>query len=167
MHSALTKEEIMQWRRSTEKITLEEFAQKLGKSMDSKKETNDLHDIFLKKKDINEEIEKIEEIKKSAKTKSNQEQAEINEEIQQETSEIQEDNDAEVKINFKKKLNKREETVFNYFYQNKNKIVSVKNLADLLELRNDYVYKYIKNLRSKLEDDVLQNAEQGGYILNI
>lgn len=107
MHSALTKEEIMQWRRSTEKITLEEFAQKLGKSMDSKKETNDLHDIFLKKKDINEEIEKIEEIKKSAKTKSNQEQAEINEEIQQETSEIQEDNDAEVKINFKKKLNKR------------------------------------------------------------
>ena len=51
--------------------------------------------------------------------------------------------------------------------QNKGKIVYAKDLAGLLSLPRDYVYKYIKNLRAKIEGDKLQNAENGGYILNI
>ncbi len=155
MSSALTKEEVMQWRRSTEKITLEEFAQRLGKSVQAKKETRDLHDIFLQKKDIKEEIEQIEEVKKETKPNTARE------------AEKQEEPDIEIKVSFKKKLNKREEIVFNYFCRNKNQKVSVNDLAKKLELPNDYVYKYIKNLRSKIIGDVLENAEQGGYILNI
>ncbi len=151
MHSALTKEEIMQWRRSTEKITLEEYAQRLGKSLEEKKETNDLHDLFLKKKDIKEEIEQIKEVKRPVEQKEEEQQKP----------------DFEIKISFKKKLNKREEVVFNYFCKNRKRTVSVKDLATLLELPNDYVYKYIKNLRSKLAGDVLVNSEQGGYMLNI
>ena len=38
----------------------------------------------------------------------------------------------------------------------------------MLNLPNDYVYKYIKNLREKLANDVLINANDGkGYILQI
>ena len=37
MPSYLTKEEIRQWRSSLEKITLEEFAARLGKSVEEKK----------------------------------------------------------------------------------------------------------------------------------
>ncbi len=156
MPSALTKEEIMQWRRSTEKITLEEYAQRLGKSIQSKKETHDLHDLFLKKKDISEEIEQIQAAQKPVEQKTEQEE-----------QEEQQKPDREVSFDFKKKLNKREEVIFNYFRENRKQIVSVKDLANLLELPNDYVYKYIKNLRAKLAGDVLTNAEQGGYILNV
>lgn len=161
MSSALTKEEIMQWRRSTEKITLEEYAQRLGKSLENRKETNDLHDLFLKKKDIEEEIEQIKEIKKSDEPEKEQTQEKAQDE---ETRQVP---DFEIKINFKKKLNKREELVFNYFCKKRKQKVSVKDLASMLELPNDYVYKYIKNLRNKLCGDVLVNAEQGGYILNV
>ena len=63
MHSVLTKEEVMQWRRSTEKITLEEFAQRLGKSIETKKKTNDLHDLIEKNKNNIEEVQKVQEVK--------------------------------------------------------------------------------------------------------
>ena len=49
----------------------------------------------------------------------------------------------------------------------KNKIVYAKDLATLLDLPRDYVYKYIKNLRAKIEGDKLENADKGGFILNI
>lgn len=140
--SVLTKEEMMEWRRSTEKITLEEFASRLGKSAEYRKETNDLHDLLLKKEDEPEVVE--EKPKKEPKP------------------------DIEVKISFTKKLNKREEVVFNYFCKNRKQKVMVRDIARVLGLPNDYVYKYIKNLRSKLENtDLLENAEQGGYILNV
>ena len=45
MSEYLSKEEIKQWRSSLEKITLEEFAARLGKKVEEKKETNDLIDI--------------------------------------------------------------------------------------------------------------------------
>ena len=72
----------------------------------------------------------------------------------------------EVKVVFKKALTDREQRVFNYFEQNKGKIVYAKDLAALLDLPRDYVYKYIKNLRAKIEGEKLQNADKGGFILN-
>jgi hypothetical protein len=142
MSQTLTKEEVMEWRRSTEKITLEEYAKRLGKSIEERKETNDLHDLLLKRQDSPDDI------------------LELNDEIQKP--------DFEIKISFKKKLNKREEIVFNYFCKKKNQKVMINDLAKILDLPNDYVYKYIKNLRSKLnQQDMLENAEKGGYILNL
>ena len=74
---------------------------------------------------------------------------------------------AEVNVVFKKALTDREQRVFNYFFENNNKIVYAKDLATLLDLPKDYVYKYIKNIRAKLENGELQNAEQGGFLLNL
>ena len=47
MSEYLSKEEIKQWRSSLEKITLEEFAARLGKKIEEAKPTNDLVDIVL------------------------------------------------------------------------------------------------------------------------
>ena len=43
----------------------------------------------------------------------------------------------------------------------------MKDLANLLDLPRDYVYKYIKNLRSKIEGENLKNADKGGFILSV
>ena len=159
MYSALTKEEIMEWRRTTEKITLEEFAARIGKSVTGKKETNDLHDILLKKKEEPDNVQEIQEVKKEIKQPK--------EPFPRPQQEKAAEPDFGIKITFNKKLNKREELVFNYFWKNKNRKVMVKDIAKILNLPNDYVYKYIKNLRSKLEDtEMLENADKGGYILH-
>ena len=47
MPNYLTKEEIRQWRGSLEKITLEEFAARLGKEVEESKPTNDVVDIVM------------------------------------------------------------------------------------------------------------------------
>jgi len=73
----------------------------------------------------------------------------------------------EVRLVFSKALTDREQVVFEYFLSNKNKIVYAKDLAKLLDLPRDYVYKYIKNLRAKIEGDKLENADNGGYLLNV
>ena len=52
MSEYLSKEEIKQWRSSLEKITLEEFAARLGKKIEEAKPTNDLIDIVLKGKPV-------------------------------------------------------------------------------------------------------------------
>ena len=70
-------------------------------------------------------------------------------------------------ITFKKSLTQREQAVLEHFIKNKNQIVYAKDLASVLELPTDYVYKYIKNLRTKINEDILQNAVKGGYRLNI
>lgn len=139
MSAVLTKEDIVNWRRSTERITLEEYARRLGKVISAEKETNDLHDMLSKK------VEEVVEVPQKAEPKP----------------------DIEIKISFKEKLNKREEVVFNYFFKNKKRKVFANELAKILNLPNDYVYKYIRNLRKKLAGDLLVNAENGGYILNI
>ena len=54
-----------------------------------------------------------------------------------------------------------------YFIQNNDTIVYAKDLAKVLNLPTDYVYKYIKNLRAKIIEDVLVNATKGGYRLTI
>ena len=73
----------------------------------------------------------------------------------------------EVRVVFKKALTDREQKVFDYFAAHKNKIVYAKDLATLLELPRDYVYKYIKNLRAKIEGESLKNADKGGFVLTI
>ena len=57
--------------------------------------------------------------------------------------------------------------VLAHFIANKGQIVYAKDLASILELPTDYVYKYIKNLRTKISQDVLENATKGGYIFKL
>ena len=72
-----------------------------------------------------------------------------------------------VQIVFKKALTDREQLVFDYFLKNKNQIVYAKDLANLLSLPRDYVYKYIKNLRAKIDGENLKNVEAGGFLLSV
>jgi hypothetical protein len=48
MSNYLTKEEIRQWRSSLERITLEDYAKRLGKVINDEKETNDMVDKVYK-----------------------------------------------------------------------------------------------------------------------
>ena len=218
MSEYLSKEEIKQWRSSLEKITLEEFAARLGKKVEEKKETNDLIDIVLHGKPVVSEMPsysskverlsaiadrayekekelyvspfsahnlKIDEpkvVKKEVsekktseenivKAKSTPKKAEktikaVKEEVLSDstTGDVVRD---DVRVVFKKALTEREQKVFDYFAANKNKIVYAKDLANLLELPRDYVYKYIKNLRAKIEGEALKNADKGGFVLTI
>ena len=218
MAEYLSKEEIKQWRSSLEKITLEEFAARLGKKIEQKKTTNDLVDIVLHGKPVvsneaewstgaerlstiaNRAYEKEKELyvspfsvkslqdNKKAETKSakkDNKKAEpkdvskkaepkksqkivekAKEDIVNEvkTGDVVRD---EVRVVFKKALTDREQRVFDYFNSHKNQVVYAKELADLLQLPRDYVYKYIKNLRAKIEGEELQNADKGGFILSI
>lgn len=210
MSEYLSKEEIKQWRSSLEKITLEEFAARLGKKIEEAKPTNDLIDIVLKGKPvvsnepewkqnhaerlsaiaerayereqeiaptpfsihkikIDEDV-KAEETKKAKAEKAKVKEAKVSAKKVAKKEEKQavkaENLREEVKVVFKKALTDREQRVFNYFEQNKGKIVYAKDLAALLDLPRDYVYKYIKNLRAKIEGENLQNADKGGFILN-
>lgn len=203
MPEYLTKEEIKQWRSSLEKITLEEFAKRLGKQIEEEKHTNDLVDIVMKGQTsssvttsridrssvmeristasqkamkIEREVEpssyspkaekhtevKSEKIVEAAKTavKKEIEKSAVKPIIKQQVSS---DNSG---YEFKKPLTEREQMVFNYFLENKNSVVFAKDLATLLNLPRDYVYKYIKTLRAKIEGDNLKNAESGGFILS-
>lgn len=204
MSEYLSKEEIKQWRSSLEKITLEEFAARLGKKIEESKPSHDLADIVLKgqpvvsdndsriqvraeklnsiaeramsrEKEISttpfsiKNIEKtleetpVESTKKASTSKAAKEAKKKTPVKETEKTDLR----AEVNVVFKKALTDREQRVFNYFFENKNKIVYAKDLATLLDLPKDYVYKYIKNIRAKLENGELQNAEQGGFLLNL
>lgn len=217
MQQYLSKEEIRQWRSSLEKITLEEFAARLGKVINEEKETRDIVDIVLekdpllvhesykvktekitsiaqkalirerditivkpvvknsdsqvsvKRETIKEVLtgasEKKLEIKKERKaTKSQQ----VVKEVKKAPVEIKVETSAEgLNVSFKKPLTEREQLVFNHFVANKNSIVYAKDLAKLLDLPRDYVYKYIKNLRNKIIGDTLENASNGGYVLKV
>lgn len=227
MSEYLSKEEIKQWRSSLEKITLEEFAARLGKKVEEKKETNDLIDIVLhgqpvvsnepewnakaerlstiadrayekekelyvspfsaknlklddissketetKTKDtVTKKIEKTAPIK-STKTKVSSAKK-ADKKLVKATKDIVDNTKTgdtlrdDVRVVFKKALTDREQKVFDYFAAHKNKIVYAKDLASLLDLPRDYVYKYIKNLRAKIEGESLKNADKGGFILSI
>ena len=205
MSEYLSKEEIKQWRSSLEKITLEEFAARLGKNIEEAKPTNDLIDIVLKGKPVVSSepewkqnhaerisaiaerayerereiaptpfaIHKVHEeetpvkpektVKPKAEKKTTATKKTVKKEVETPKTQTLRD---EVRVVFKKALTDREQRVFDYFVQNKGKIVYAKDLATLLELPRDYVYKYIKNLRAKIEGENLQNADKGGFILN-
>ncbi len=207
MSEYLSKEEIKQWRSSLEKITLEEFAARLGKKIEESKPSHDLADIVLKgqpvtsdtetrfqargeklssiaeramlrEKEIsmtpfsiknienalNETVETARQIKKVTEKKTTKT---TDKKVEKIAPKQDIDFRAEVSVVFKKALTDREQRVFNHFFENRNKIVYAKDLATLLELPKDYVYKYIKNIRAKLEGGELQNAEQGGFMLAI
>lgn len=218
MSEYLSKEEIKQWRSSLEKITLEEFAARLGKKVEEKKETNDLIDIVLHGQPVVSEeadwssskVERLSAIAERAYEKEkelyvspfsaqnlkiDEPKPEIKAQAKVETpvkkapkvkaapkkstktlaaaKEVIENTKTgdnlrdEVRIVFKKALTDREQKVFDYFAAHKNKIVYAKDLATLLDLPRDYVYKYIKNLRAKIDGEALKNADKGGFVLSI
>lgn len=196
MPEYLSKEEVKQWRSSLEKITLEEYAARLGKVIEEEKQTNDLVDIVLKGQPV---MSKIDDIAKGEKISSiaqrtfarekeisnapfavpvNEKKAPAKAQKEEKTIVKAEKIEApktienislrdEVRLTLNKSLTDREQMVFDYFLNNKNKIVYAKDLATLLELPRDYVYKYIKNLRTKIDGDKLQNADNGGYVLSV
>ena len=209
MPNYLTKEEIRQWRSSLEKITLEEFAARLGKSVEESKSTNDVGDIVMsrgtssntnnnisdgfsaiaerafrrerqishtpfsinkKELQVNNSSQKQETKEKPIKDIVNKilEKPVVKETKKEETvldkvEELLVKTD--INIVLKKSLTDREQLVFEYFLNNVGKTVFAKDLAELLELPRDYVYKYIKNLRAKIEGDKLKNVPSGGFIL--
>ncbi len=214
MPNYLTKEEIRQWRSSLEKITLEEFAARLGKSVEESKSTNDVVDIVMSKgtssntntkisdgfsaiaerafkrerqithtpfsiskKDLQESLKVVEfsnDIEKKLENKpSFIEKAIIKADkpivsdgsisLLEKVEEFSHNVDANIIL--KKSLTDREQLVFEYFLNNIGKTVFAKDLAELLELPRDYVYKYIKNLRAKIEGDKLKNVPSGGFVL--
>ena len=166
MSEYLSKEEIKQWRSSLEKITLEEYAKRLGKTLKEEKQTRDIVDIVMKNEKYSASVSEIkndspkEQILKLAKKSVKK---------QEETLKKDEPKKLANKLNitFKKSLTSREQVVLDYFIENKNQIVYAKDLATVLELPTDYVYKYIKNLRTKINEDILHNATKGGYRLNV
>ena len=210
MPNYLTKEEIRQWRSSLEKITLEEFAARLGKEVEEKKPTNDLVDIIMTKgtssttdTNINDGFSKIAErafererqishtpfsisrnqlldkagskVKKVAENKYVKEKPTLKEPVKQniieENSSVLKEakvlaSKKDVQIKLKKALTDREQMVFDYLMTNIGKTVFAKDLANLLDLPRDYVYKYIKNLRAKIEGDKLKNVPSGGFVLS-
>jgi len=205
MSNYLTKEEIKQWRSSLEKITLEEFAARLGKQVEESKPTNDVVDIVMSKgtssntsSSLNDGFSRIaqrafereQQISHTpfSITKKDLAQNAAKKEIKTETQDIINkkinkilskttnenknnvqpaiiDENKEPQIILKKSLTDREQMVFEYFLNNIGKTVYAKDLAKLLDLPRDYVYKYIKNLRAKIEGDKLKNDPSGGFIL--
>ena len=166
MSEYLSKEEIKHWRSSLERITLEGYARRLGKTLKGEKQTNDIVDIVLQNQnsgskyisDVKKETPKgtvIEIAKKSIDMEQNKMYKEVA--TKEKTR----------RLNFNKPLTEREQKVLDYFIQNIDVIVYAKDLAKVLNLPTDYVYKYIKNLRAKISEDVLQNAAKGGYKLSI
>ena len=204
MPNYLTKEEIKQWRSSLEKITLEEFAARLGKEVEESKPTNDVVDIVMSKgtssntgSNLNEGFSRIAErafererqishtpfsiSKKDMSLKpmdlSENKKVEVNEKIEQVLNKKKEVKPAKAEqksalsnsgqIILKKALTDREQMVFDYLLNNIGKTVYAKDLAKLLDLPRDYVYKYIKNLRAKIEGDRLKNVPSGGFVLTV
>ena len=202
MPNYLTKEEIRQWRSSLEKITLEEFAARLGKEVEESKPTNDVVDIVMSRgtssntnTSVNDGFSKIAERafererqishtpfsinrkellsnqagpKKSAKEDLVVEKTEpvLKEKSNSVLEKVEEFSaKKDVQITLKRALTDREQLVFDYLLNNVGKTVFAKDLAKLLDLPRDYVYKYIKNLRAKIEGDKLKNVPSGGFVL--
>ncbi len=239
----LTKEEIRRWRSSVEKITLEDYAARLGKKVQEAKKTNDLADLVYKNYNPTENVQKYDSMAKLEKIditpkiihaeKSHQKEVtETKKEVKQnkvETKTIKEEKSATqtkaetkekaqskktetkkskavepkketkkeaksaakkaetksakttkadtgedklkikkggLEIEFTKALTDREEKVLDYFIKRRGEIVFAKDLAELLELKRDYIYKYIKNLRAKMTVDLIMNADNGGFKLS-
>ena len=184
MAEYLTKEEIKQWRSSLEKITLEEYAARLGKLIEEAKPTNDVVDMVMgeepKMTSVENKQDKFSAIAQRAFERERQlshTPFSVSRPKQQAVSEKKPKVDisalkpaptsVSVDIVLKKSLTDREQAVLDYLLQNVGKTVYAKDLATLLSLPRDYVYKYIKNLRAKIEGDKLQNCPGGGFILTV
>lgn len=164
MSQYLSKEEIKQWRSSLEKITLEEYAKRLGKVLEQDKHTSDIIDMVMQNEKrlytSRESQDSRQQIIKIAK-KSNDIQNSADIDDGEFLSNIKS------RLTCKKSLTAREDMVLTHFAKNEGHIVYAKDLAAILGLPCDYVYKYIKNLRTKISQDILQNADKGGYIFKL
>ena len=158
MAEYLNKEEIKQWRSSLEKITLEEFAQRLGKTIKEKKETYDIVDMVMKNQSGVTTSKIQQKAPKEAVVSVAKKSIELQEKLMEKAS---------LNLTYKKPLTEREQIVLGVFLDNRDKIVYAKDLAKTLDLPTDYVYKYIKNLRTKIEQDFLENADKGGYRITL
>ena len=189
MPEYLTKEEIKEWRSSLEKITLEEFAARRGKILEEQKHTNDLIDIVMNGQPVVTKIESVSEqvnsvspvkknveVKRPAETEIKVSKQETKQESKKNNKQIEEPKIQKtvpesvvdfLGVEFVKPLTEREQKVFEMFYKHAGKIVYAKDLAELLSLPRDYVYKYIKTLRAKIKGDKLENADKGGYLLRL
>lgn len=166
MTEYLSKEEIKHWRSSLERITLEEYARRLGKTLKGEKQTNDIVDIVLQNQSSSSKY--ISDVKKETPKETVIEIAKKSVDMEQDkTFREVSTKDKTRRLNFNKPLTEREQKVLDYFIQNNDTIVYAKDLAKVLNLPTDYVYKYIKNLRAKIIEDVLVNATKGGYRLTI
>ena len=215
MAEYLTKEEIKQWRSSLEKITLEEFAARLGKLIEEAKPTNDVVDMVMNEQKVTTEnhsnIDKQDKFSAIAQRAFERERQishtpfsitkkDLQENITVKSNQIYNKKEdalrdfvgktlsenapksfgkeslldkveeyssvhSDINIVLKKSLTDREQLVFEYFLNNIGKTVFAKDLAELLDLPRDYVYKYIKNLRAKIEGDKLKNVPSGGFVL--
>ena len=163
MSQYLSKEEIKQWRSSLEKITLEEYARKLGKVLEEEKQTSDIIDIVMKN----------EKRLMSSREKTPNNVLEVAKKAQKMQDEILNEGEPsklsliKAKLTIKKQLTQREDTLLEHFVNNKGEIVYARDIAAILNLPTDYVYKYIKNLRTKIAEDVLENSVKGGYVFKI
>ena len=181
MTEYLTKEEIKQWRSSLEKITLEEYAARLGKLIEEAKPTNDVVDMVMndepKMSSVKEnKQDKFSAIAQRAFERERQishtpfsvrrpvQQVSPVKQVKKEAPKVVEPVEPEIVL--KKSLTDREQAVLDYLLANAGKTVYAKDLAILLSLPRDYVYKYIKNLRAKIEGDKLKNVPSGGFILS-
>lgn len=228
MPDYLTKEEIRQWRSSLERITLEEYAKRLGKVISDEKETNDMVDMVYKhsapvsyvsndessvvknnfkaerisslaqqsferekeisvekmERDLRKTLNKNKQAEKAAvaKAKEAKELKEVKKaevkpavksipapkaQVKEVKPVVSQEETEDIQITFKKNLTPREQAVFEHFLNNKNSIVYAKELAQVLDLPRDYVYKYIKNLRAKMNENAIQNADNGGFVLTV
>lgn len=225
MPDYLTKEEIRQWRSSLERITLEEYAKRLGKVISDEKETNDMVDMVYKhsapvryvsndessvvknnfkaerisslaqqsferekeislekaERDLRKTLNKNKHAEKAAIAKAKElkevKKAEVKPvmkskpepkvQVKQVKPAVVAQETEDIQITFKKNLTPREQAVFEHFLNNKNSIVYAKELAQVLDLPRDYVYKYIKNLRAKMNENAIQNADNGGFVLTV
>ncbi|MDR1168923.1 MAG: helix-turn-helix domain-containing protein [Heliobacteriaceae bacterium] len=177
MSEYLSKEEVKQWRSSLEKITLEEYAARLGKKIEQIKPTKDIVDIVLQGNPVSPDrvqlhTERLDTIADRAMSREKEiSSASFNKSAnlpKTEKAKVKAENlREEVRIAFKKALTEREQRVFDHLLQNNGKIVYAKDLAALLDLPRDYIYKYIKNLRTKIEGDNLKNADKSGFVLTV
>lgn len=164
MSGYLNKEEIKQWRSSLEKITLEEFAQRLGKALKEEKQTKDIVDMVLKNESTTSKLsDDSNDIGSKKKKVLEAAQAAVDAQGEVVKKAPKSLDLSSLNLTFKKPLTERERVVLNIFLENQDKIVYAKELAETLRLPTDYVYKYIKNLRTKISQDILQNADKGGY----
>ena len=117
MSQYLTKEEIKQWRSSLEKITLEEYARRLGKVLEEEKQTSDIIDIVMQnEKRLFTSRENLTPQKQILKVASKAQK------LQDEIMNKSQDSvlgSVKSKITCKKPLTAREEAVLEHFAQNK------------------------------------------------
>ncbi len=166
MSEYLSKEEVKQWRSSLEKITLEEFAARLGKKVEESKPTNDMADVVMYDNSMttSQRLSAISQRAMDVEKRIASAPVQKAPAVKAPAADVSE---LKGKFSFNKALTDREQKVFDFLLENNGKVVYAKDIANLLELPRDYIYKYIKNLRSKIDGDKLQNADKSGFVLSL